>query len=132
MDIYVGAIWAMDKEYALKIDPAWNDKLFIMVSKCGKYWCGWTDRTLKTNNMPMIGDELPKHGRVPMDEDLFGFWRDVREDLINNRLGDPIEGVNPLVKIAKSSGVCTCDLHVMMRNGCPSAKGGVCVNARDE
>lgn len=131
----VAAIWRLDHNYSNKIDSSWTDGLFVMVSKDGKYWGGWTPKVIRgLTSFPMIGDPMPMPGGGNhINDSLSEPWETVRKDLLNNRLGEPVEGANPIKGAGRESpkkkqpmGTCVCKIHDLMRNGCPSSRGRSC------
>jgi hypothetical protein len=105
-----------------------------MISDDGKYWVGWTSTVASQQGyVPKVGEALPDFGRVPVDAELYDRWEKVRQDLINNRLGSPNEGINTLlVPKVQVLNICTCDTSIMARNGCPSSKGYPCPDLHEE
>jgi len=124
----VGAIWRLDSEYSKKITSGWNDGLFVIISSNGKSWAG-TFPTLIAHHggLPGIGDPMPTGITVSVDQRPPGYWAPVLDDLLSGGLGPPNEGINPLPGLqVQAANTCTCDLYIMMNNGCPSTTGGTC------
>jgi len=128
----VGAIWRLDSYYSERINSSWTDGLFVFISKSADVWCGFIPSVALGMDVPGIGDVMPSLGTVPIGIELTNEWELVRQDLLNNRLPQPVEGKNPLVNKPPATNVCTCGYYYFLRNGCPSNRGLPCPGIPDE
>lgn len=125
----VAAIWKMNKDYCSKLNDPWKDGIFVIISDDAKYWNAWDLQYAIVNDIPSIGE--PMTGTEARVDGTFSHpWDIVLDDLLNGRLGEPSEGINPLVN-QKKGATCICDIQSLMRNGCPSCNGLSCCSMPD-
>lgn len=125
----VAAIWKMGVDYCSKLIDPLKDGIFVIISDDAMYWNAWSLQYVIENNIPSIGESM-KGTEARVDGTFEYPWDVVLDDLLNGRLGEPSEGINPLVNQNKGA-ACICDIQSLMRNGCPSSRGLSCCSVID-
>lgn len=128
-DFKIGCVWFLNANEAATININFTEAIWIILSDCGEYWQG------RSNGDVVSTGDIPDVGHYTLGTNInhlaYDKWEDMRVELVKDNLGEPKFGIRALKQtninnIAKSKSDCECEINMLMRYGCPSAKGFNC------